>query len=167
MYLLRLSRGICSSLSVAETGAIIDTDPDVGHWAWYSGAYHQYHSTLTLLIDLYQSPDLPQVGRIAAVLDHVFGQSSAPTPQLRCGQILRAVRDNMASFLTAIGSADPRSSLFDRSIPNPHVVDTDQGFPTSFPDAFNTAELADHTLSESEIWWLWQPEMQYFDHGSG
>jgi hypothetical protein len=150
-------------LAVAENGAILDTDPDIGHWAWYNLAYHQYHAVLTLMIDLYQNPDLPQAGRISAVLDHVFGPSSAPTPQLRCGQILRAVRDNMASFLTAIGSVDPQSALFDRSAPHPAILDENQEFPTSYPEAFDSAQVENATLSDSDIWWLWQPEMQYVE----
>lgn len=153
---------------MSEVGTIIDTDPDVAQWAWYSGAYHQYHSSLTLLIDLYQNPDLPESGRIMAVLDHVFGQSSAPTPQLRCAQILRAIKDNMSSFLTAIGSADPQSTLYNRSVPHPTLMDGDHGFPTSFPDTFESPDAFEPTMSDSDVWWLWQPELQYYDEsGSG
>jgi hypothetical protein len=164
--LLRHSRGIKSSLGLAEVGAILDTDPDVGQWAWYSSAYHQYHAILTLMIDLYQNPELPQAARISAVMDHVFGQSSAQTPQLRCAQILRAVRDNMASFLTAIGSADPQSSLFERSVPHPSILDADQEFPTSYSDCYDASQLASTEMADNDIWWLWQPEMQYLDQDS-
>ena len=138
---------------------MLDTDPDVARWAWYSGAYHQFHSILTLLIDLYQNPDLPEAGRINAVMDHVFGQSSAPTPQLRCATILRAIRDNMASFLTAIGAADPQSTLFDRSIPNPVIFDRPEHISTKLEQV----SFADFSISESDIWWLWQPEASSFD----
>jgi hypothetical protein len=72
----------------------------------------------------------------------------------------------MASFLTAIGSVDPQSSLFDRSVPHPAVLEADHGFPTSLDQPFVPPEFADHVLPESEIWWLWEPEMQYIEHQS-
>ena len=72
----------------------------------------------------------------------------------------------MASFLTAIGSIDPQSSLFDRSAPHPAILEADQGFPTSLDQSFHDPNSTDHVLPETDIWWLWQPEMQYMDQQS-
>jgi hypothetical protein len=132
-------------------GAVLDTDPDVAHWAWYSGAYHQYHSMIWLLIEVYRKPDLPQAASIMSVADHCFGQSSAQTRQIRCAQILRAVRENMASFLLAIGSSDPQSTLVDRSVPDAFTT-------TEIPIGFQTpvdVDPSEFTLTESEIWWMY------------
>jgi len=80
----------------------VETDPELSQWAWYAGAYQQYHSMLFPLAALHQTPDLPEADRIMAMADHVFGPSPTTSPRERSQTILRAIKENMASFLATI-----------------------------------------------------------------
>ena len=99
-------RWISANLIVAESGVALDTDPILSHWSWYSGAYHQYHSVLALLIELHQTPDLPEAERIMAVVDHCFWSSSEDPVQARTRQVLEAIGDSMASFFGGFGTVE-------------------------------------------------------------
>ncbi|EJT76033.1 hypothetical protein GGTG_05957 [Gaeumannomyces tritici R3-111a-1] len=99
------------SLEVIETGVTLETDPELAHWSWYAGAYHQYHSLLFPLVQVCVDPDHPLADRVMAVADHVFGPSSpSGRPQQRAVAILRAVKQNLESFLAAI-EAPPQEPL--------------------------------------------------------
>ncbi|KAL8366986.1 hypothetical protein RB595_007881 [Gaeumannomyces hyphopodioides] len=98
------------SLEVIETGVALETDPELAHWSWYAGAYHQYHSILFPLVQICVDPDHALADRVMAVADHVFGPSSPSGSQQRAVTILRAVKQNLASFLAAI-DAPPQEPL--------------------------------------------------------
>ncbi|KEF53952.1 uncharacterized protein A1O9_09747 [Exophiala aquamarina CBS 119918] len=98
-------RVIRSCLDVLETAVTLETDPELSQWAWYAGAYQQYHSILFPLATLHQAPHLPEADRIMAMADHVFGPSPTMSPRDRSQTILRAIKNNMASFLATIDPA--------------------------------------------------------------
>ena len=155
-------RWISANLIVAESGVALDTDPVLSHWSWYSGAYHQYHSVLALLVELHQTPNLPEAGRIMAVVDHCFGPSSLATVQARTRRVLAAIRDSMASFLKALGPSrqrndDPLEETGWRSEANEDTVPFDDA-------SFANFDLGD-TMSEEEAWWQFSYEMN--DTGNG
>lgn len=85
-----------------ETAVTLETDPELSQWAWYAGAYQQYHSMLFPLAALQQAPHLPDADRIMAMADHVFGPCPATSPRERSQMILRAIKNNMSSFLATI-----------------------------------------------------------------
>ena len=81
-------------------GILLDTDPDLAPWAWYAGAYHQYHSVLVPLVQICQNPELPNAERFLAAMDHVFGpRDPLSSVQGRATALVRAIADNLASFL--------------------------------------------------------------------
>lgn len=93
-----------------EAAVLLETSPDFAPWAWYSGAYHQYHSIIFPLCQLFLEPDLRDGERIMAMVNYVFGPSSTAPKDVRSASILRAIKDNMASFLAAIGAVVPSQS---------------------------------------------------------
>ncbi|KAF2813611.1 uncharacterized protein BDZ99DRAFT_557535 [Mytilinidion resinicola] len=96
-------RYIQSALTIIESGALLETDPDLAPWAWYAGAYQQYHSLFSLLMDLYQDPNMADRERILAMADHVFGSSEAMSSHDRCGMVIRTIRDKLEVLLTSRG----------------------------------------------------------------
>lgn len=88
-------------LDLMEAALTLETDPDLAVWSWYAGAYQQYHSILPMLCFVYLDPNIPDAERVMAIVDHIFGQSSASRSS-RAAEILQSVRDNVASFLSVI-----------------------------------------------------------------
>lgn len=152
-----------ANLIVAESGVALDTDPVLSHWSWYSGAYHQYHSILALLVDLHQTPDLPEAEGIMAVVDHCLGSSSEILVQARTQQVLEAIRDSMASFSKALGPSRQRNDdpLEESRWRSEASVDNVFFDDPAFPD-FN---LGDTLLEEEEAWWQYPYEKN--DTGNG
>ncbi|KAI9722031.1 MAG: hypothetical protein M1812_001991 [Candelaria pacifica] len=104
-------RLVRSSLEIVESAAALETDPDLAPWAWYAGAYQQYHSLIFLLIELYQTPDLEEADRICAIADYVFGSSSGVSAGQRSGEILRVLKEKLELFPNTQG-ASPISQSF-------------------------------------------------------
>jgi len=99
---------------------LLDTDPDLAPWAWYSSAYHQYHSVINPLVQVCLDARIPNTDRFMAVLDHVFGPTSVlSAPRHRAVTILRAIADSMSSFLAMTRNAAliPRSITATRNVP--------------------------------------------------
>jgi hypothetical protein len=155
---------------VLETAVTLETDPELSQWAWYAGAYQQYHSILFPLAALHQSPHLPDADRIMAMADHVFGPSPTTSSKERSQMILRAIKNNMASFLATI---DPS-----RSDPNQRQGSSRQDLinhPTGVPEGATRGAPAidDHQLfynsnyfslspnalegAAADTWWKWPP----------
>ncbi|SPO03251.1 uncharacterized protein DNG_05933 [Cephalotrichum gorgonifer] len=102
-------------LDIVEIGILLDTDPDLAPWSWYASAYHQYHSVMIPLIQICQNPDIHNAERFLAAMDHVFGPlSPLSSIQRRATTLLRAISDNMVSFLAMTRSNTPIPSLSDR-----------------------------------------------------
>lgn len=62
------SAGIALSELVIE----METSPRFRDWAWYSGAYHQWHIALLLFAEIMQHNERPEVDRIWRILDYVW-----------------------------------------------------------------------------------------------
>lgn len=93
-------RPIGPEIDIVEVGILLDTDPDLAPWAWYAGAYHQYHSVLIPLVQICQNPELPNAERFLAAMDHVFGpMGPLSSVQGRAATLVGAISDNLASFL--------------------------------------------------------------------
>ncbi|KAF2496488.1 hypothetical protein BU16DRAFT_561303 [Lophium mytilinum] len=104
-------RFVQCALTIIESGALLETDPDLATWAWYAGAYQQYHSLLALIVDLYQEPDMADRERILAMADHVFGSSEAMSSHERCGMVIRTIRDKLEVLLTSRGFSNVTEPL--------------------------------------------------------
>ena len=152
---------ISASLTVAETGIILSEDPALANWAWYAGTYQQYHSLLFLLVELYQTPLIPEAARILAVVEYVFGPSSSDVPEAKVARVLRAIRDSLASFLMALGSGRQRSDEPLEAMPEGIPEDIQDGMPEEMQDE---SVLAGFGLDPTgEGWW----EFDYDLGGSG
>ncbi|KIW99932.1 uncharacterized protein Z518_10860 [Rhinocladiella mackenziei CBS 650.93] len=167
-------RAIQSGLDVCETAVLLETDPDLANWAWYAPAYQQYHSILFLLVSIYQTPELPEGDRIMTMIDHVFGPSTVSSGQIRSMTVLKALKDNMASFLAAVGSPNyrlPRGKPPHQ--PGPHMLTP----PTDSLTVAQGSTVGDQNLTyfdvdsmspsitAEDIWWPWPPQMPLLEQG--
>lgn len=111
-------RAIGPELDIVEVGILLDTDPDLAPWSWYASAYHQYHSVILPLVQICQTPDIPNAERFLSALDHVFGPLGPPSStQRRASTLVRAIADNLTSFLAMTRSATPMPRPGDGLVP--------------------------------------------------
>ena len=159
----------------------LETDPDLAPWAWYSGAYHQYHSMLFPLSQVCVNPCLPDAERIMAVADYVFGPASSfSNPQKRAVSIMRAVKDNLKSFLYSLSTDSTYSHLlssdnFGQGATNAPELTShfcnfgqlgtisgerdcaeDQG--SSGATGWDLEQLT-ASMDGSDVWWRWHPDL--------
>jgi len=65
---------LSSAVTVLEHSMVIEQQPALSFWSWYTGALHQYHSSLLLLNELYAGHNEPEVeARVWKCLDWAFG----------------------------------------------------------------------------------------------
>lgn len=81
-----------------ESGATLETAADLAPFAWFAGAYQQYHTVLLLLIERYKDPEFPSSGRVGTIIDHVFGHCYGISLTQRCEEILWMVKEGLESF---------------------------------------------------------------------
>ena len=159
-------RAILANLTIAECGVLLETDPDLAPWTWYWGAYHQYHSILAVLVEVHQTPNLPEAGRIMAVIDHCFGPSTETTIEARTGRVLKAIRDNLASFLTALGTSRQRNDDALEEIGLQAASSEGDPQQAFFNDPiFADFNLETTALSETEAWWQFPYDVDQGDNG--
>ncbi|EAW15050.1 Zn(II)2Cys6 transcription factor [Aspergillus clavatus NRRL 1] len=70
---LRLRQLVVSTgIQQLESSIALETMPQLQLWAWYSQAYHQYHVSMLLLLEVYLRPTSPGADRIWPCLDYVY-----------------------------------------------------------------------------------------------
>ncbi|GKZ87733.1 transcriptional regulator family: Fungal Specific TF [Aspergillus niger] len=67
-----------------EAAVELESAQDLRPWSWYSRSYHQYHTALLLLCEVFFYPMRKEVGRIWRCLDFIFAE---PLSQLHIARI--------------------------------------------------------------------------------
>ncbi|KAH7355210.1 fungal-specific transcription factor domain-containing protein [Rhexocercosporidium sp. MPI-PUGE-AT-0058] len=93
------ARLLNACLDVCESGALLEHSPSLAKWAWYSETYQQYHSAITLLMEIWHHPTLPQRDRICSMIDHVFGVQYGWAVEDRVIDILRLLMRSLEAYL--------------------------------------------------------------------
>ncbi|KAL1986541.1 hypothetical protein VTN96DRAFT_6119 [Rasamsonia emersonii] len=93
-----------------EDAIELETSPDLQRWNWYSRAYHNYHTALLLLMDVYYHPMRREADRIWRCLDYVYETPPAPLQpgmtrremvehrERKARMILTQLRDRMSVY---------------------------------------------------------------------
>ncbi len=59
---------LASGTTTLEAAVTLEILPELHPWAWYVGAYQQYHTAFLLLMDVYFYPHRAEADRIWACL---------------------------------------------------------------------------------------------------
>jgi hypothetical protein len=112
----RLRRILLSSATQqVECAIIVETNPSIRTWSWYcgkkkpirdidadayyvSGAFHQYHTSLLLLTELYAAPERYFQDRIWKCLDYVFELPDNLDRKQKARLILTEVMQKSAAY---------------------------------------------------------------------
>lgn len=78
---------IIHGVNSLETAIMLETAPELRPWAWYCGAYQQYHTAFLLLIEIYLYPNRREADRIWKCLDYIF-ETDRSLPREEKGRII-------------------------------------------------------------------------------
>lgn len=78
---------IYHSVTSLEAAIALETAPELRAWAWYCGAYQQYHAAFLLLIEIYLYPNRKDADRIWNCLDYIF-ETDRSLPREEKGRII-------------------------------------------------------------------------------
>lgn len=78
---------ITNGTNSLECAIALETEPDLRPWAWYCGAYQQYHTAFLLLIEIYLYPNRKEADRIWKCLDYIF-ETEQSLPREEKGRII-------------------------------------------------------------------------------
>ena len=128
-----------------EDAVRLETDPVLQPWAWYCGAYQQWHTAFLLLTEVYSFPMRREADRIWRVLDYVFETEPSSTRAQKGRAILSGLRDRTGAYrdirkiraplnmMSRIYATSPQEPQNDRAITPPLNFNSDPTPPLSRP----------------------------------
>lgn len=81
-----------------EDAIRLETEPVLQPWAWYCGAYQQWHTAYLLLVEVYSFPMRREADRIWRILDYVFETDPSMTREQKGRAILSGLRDRTGAY---------------------------------------------------------------------
>jgi hypothetical protein len=81
-----------------EDAIQLETAPDLQLWAWYTGAYQQYHTAFLLLVEVFSYPMRREADRIWNCLDYIFETNPAHPRAQKARLIITELRDKSGVF---------------------------------------------------------------------
>lgn len=85
-------------LAQMENAIALETKPELAPWAWYKGAFNQYHSALLLMVEVYAYPMRKDAARIWKCLDFIFDIPPHLSPKQKAELVITDLRDRMEIF---------------------------------------------------------------------
>jgi hypothetical protein len=86
-----------------EAAVELESAEDLRQWAWYFGAYHQYHTAFLLLVEVFTYPMRREANRLWLCFDFIFAEALSNVPPLQTNhptlQDIIAHRDIKARYL--------------------------------------------------------------------
>ena len=96
-----------SGTTLLETAVALETLPEVRNWAWYAGAYQQYHAAFLLLMEVYVYPNLKEADRIWACLDWIYECDPSEHRAIKARRILSELQRKTAVYQSMRGMRAP------------------------------------------------------------
>jgi len=87
-----------AGLTQMENAIALETNADLAPWAWYRGAFNQYHSALLLMVEVYAYPMRKDAARIWKCLDYIFDIPPHLLPKQKAELVITDLRDRMEVY---------------------------------------------------------------------
>jgi hypothetical protein len=87
-----------AGLANMENTIALDTKPELATWAWYRGAFNQFHAALLLMVEVYAYPMRKDAGKIWRCLDYIFDIPPHLSPKQKAELVLTDLRDRMQVY---------------------------------------------------------------------
>nr|POF02253.1 bikaverin cluster transcription factor bik5 [Quercus suber] len=87
-----------SGLEQMENAIALETKHELAPWAWYKGAFNQYHSALLMMVEVYAYPMRKDAPRIWKCLDYIFDIPAHLSPKQKAELVITDLRDRMEVY---------------------------------------------------------------------
>jgi hypothetical protein len=87
-----------AGLTQMENAIALETKPELAKWAWYKGAFNQYHSALLLMVEVYAYPMRKDAAKIWKCLDYIFDIPTHLSPKQKAELVITDLRDRMEVY---------------------------------------------------------------------
>jgi hypothetical protein len=87
-----------AGLTQMENAISLETDAELAPWAWYKGAFNQYHSALLLMVEVYAYPMRKDAAKIWKCLDYIFDIPPHLSPKQKAELVITDLRDRMEVY---------------------------------------------------------------------
>ncbi|KAI9770924.1 MAG: hypothetical protein M1840_002628 [Geoglossum simile] len=130
---------VTNALCQIENAIALETDPSLSRWAWYVGAWQQWHTGLLMLTDIWRHPEREEADRVWRCLDYVFQCDITLSPDEKARRILMELRDKAGMLRSArklklpVAMEGQRSRLGTSPYPSPRG-NTDSRMPSMSPE---------------------------------
>ncbi|KAG9246582.1 hypothetical protein BJ878DRAFT_274233 [Calycina marina] len=98
---------VANGMTAMEAGISCEMLPEFKPWAWYNGAYHQFHIAFLLLMEIYVHPERKEADRIWVCLDYVYETNPLGTREQKARTILGELRRKTAVYQSMRGMRAP------------------------------------------------------------
>jgi Fungal specific transcription factor domain len=89
---------LSTGTQLIEDALRLETDPALQPYAWYTGAYQQWHTAFLLLVEVFAFPMRKEADRIWRVLDYVFETDPSMDREQKARAILSVLRDRTGAY---------------------------------------------------------------------
>ncbi|TKA32186.1 hypothetical protein B0A50_01434 [Salinomyces thailandicus] len=87
-----------AGLTQMENAIALETNAELAPWAWYRGAFNQYHSALLLMVEVYAYPMRKDAAKIWTCLDFIFDIPPHLSPKQKAELVITDLRDRMEVY---------------------------------------------------------------------
>ncbi|KAK4549273.1 hypothetical protein LTR36_007732 [Oleoguttula mirabilis] len=87
-----------AGLTQMENAIALETKAELAPWAWYRGAFNQYHSALLLMVEVYAYPMRKDAAKIWKCLDYIFDIPPHLSPKQKAELVITDLRDRMEVY---------------------------------------------------------------------
>ncbi|RMY06221.1 hypothetical protein D0867_09773 [Hortaea werneckii] len=87
-----------AGLTQMENAIALETNAELAPWAWYRGAFNQYHSALMLMVEVYAYPMRKDAAKIWKCLDYIFDIPPHLSPKQKAELVITDLRDRMEVY---------------------------------------------------------------------
>lgn len=143
-----------AAICATEAGIAMDTQLEVKSWAWYRGAFLQYHACLLLLLMVYNKPEIREAARIWACVDYVFELHPHFASKDKAEGVLMELRDRLGVYhnlrkLKVTTEVGVQASRHVTPIPTSVPEGSNPGFANRQPPAAQSQQMGYSSPSDS------------------
>ena len=118
---------IASGTTSLETAVALETLPELTNWAWYAGAYQQFHSAFLLLMEVYAHPNVREADRIWACLNWIYECDPSEDRGTKGRRILSELQRKTAVYQSMRGMRAPVIMERHLGLRSPRIADVQEG----------------------------------------
>ncbi|KAL3418979.1 fungal specific transcription factor domain-containing protein [Phlyctema vagabunda] len=98
---------LVAGIQILETAILLETENSIRRWAWYAGAWQQYHVAFLLLMEVYTHQQCKEADRIWPCLDYIFEVDSSEPRAVKARRVLSELQWKTSVYQSMRGMRAP------------------------------------------------------------